>query len=207
MKITKYEHSCIEVKEGNNRLIIDPGIFSKSLNDFSNIDAVVITHEHQDHFDPVKIQSIIKANPSVQIITTSQVAKALNSKNAKTARLEEEYSIGKLKLEFFGEKHELFTDVENIAVLVNEKFYHPGDSYTLPDVQVEILSAPASAPWLRITEASKFISDIGPKIAFPSHNALLSEIGESIHYRILSNATKAAKIDWKVLKPGESIII
>ena len=166
MKITKYEHSCIEVKEGNNRLIIDPGIFSKSLNDFSNIDAVVITHEHQDHFDPVKIQSIIKANPSVQIITTSQVAKALNSKNAKTARLEEEYSIGKLKLEFFGEKHELFTDVENIAVLVNNRFYHPGDSYTLPNVPVEVLSAPASAPWLRITEASKFISDIGPKLHF-----------------------------------------
>ncbi len=207
MKITKYEHSCIEVKEGNNRLIIDPGIFSKSLNDFSNIDAVVITHEHQDHFDPVKIQSIIKANPSVQIITTSQVAKALNSKNAKTARLEEEYSIGKLKLEFFGEKHELFTDVENIAVLVNNRFYHPGDSYTLPNVPVEVLSAPASAPWLRITEASKFISDIGPKIAFPSHNALLSEIGESIHYRILSGAAEKAGVKWQVLKPGESIII
>lgn len=97
--------------------------------------------------------------------------------------------------------------MENIAVLVNDEFYHPGDSYTLPDVPVEILSAPASAPWLRITEASKFISDIRPKIAFPSHNALLSEIGESIHYRILSNAAKEAKIDWKVLKPGESIII
>lgn len=207
MQITKYEHSCIEVKEGSSRLIIDPGIFSKSLNDFSIIDAVVITHEHQDHFDPVKIQSIIKANPSVQIITTSQVAKALNSKNAKTARLGEEYSIGKLKLEFFGEKHELFTDVENIAVLVNNRFYHPGDSYTLPNVPVEVLSAPASAPWLRVTEASKFITDIRPKIAFPSHNALLSEIGESIHYRILSNAAKGAKIDWKVLKPGESIII
>lgn len=207
MKITKYEHSCIEVKEGNNRLIIDPGIFSKSFTDFLSIDAVVITHEHQDHFDPEKVKKIIKNNPDVQIITTSQVADTLKSKSVQIAKLDKEYIVGKQKLKFFGEKHELFTDVENIAVLVNEKFYHPGDSYTLPDVQVEILSAPASAPWLRITEASKFISDIGPKIAFPSHNALLSEIGESIHYRILSNATKAAKIDWKVLKPGESIII
>lgn len=207
MKITKYEHSCIEVKEGNNRLIIDLGIFSKSFNDYFSIDAVVITHEHQDHFDPEQVKTIIENNPDVQIITTSQVVGVLNSKNAQIAKLDKEYILGKLRLKFFGEKHELFTDVENIAVLVNDEFYHPGDSYTLPDVPVEILSAPASAPWLRITEASKFISDIRPKIAFPSHNALLSEIGESIHYRILSNAAKEAKIDWKVLKPGESIII
>lgn len=207
MKITKYEHSCIEVKEGDNRLIIDPGIFSQSLKDLYNINVVVITHEHQDHFDPEKLKTIIENNPNVQIITTSQVANTLKSINVQIAKLDKEYIVGKQKLKFFGEKHELFTDVENIAVLVNEKFYHPGDSYTLPNVPIEILSAPASAPWLRITEASKFISDIGPKIAFPSHNALLSEIGESIHYRILSNATKAAKIDWKVLKPGESIII
>ncbi len=166
---------------------------------------MVITHDHQDHFDPDKIQKIIQNNPKVQILTTSQVVNTLDSNSAKVAQIDKEYTLNDFRLDFFGERHELFTDVENVGVLVNGRFYHPGDSYTLPNKPVEVLSAPASAPWLRVTEASKFITDIKPKIAFPSHNALLSEIGESIHYRILSTAAHQAGVDWRILKPGESL--
>jgi L-ascorbate metabolism protein UlaG (beta-lactamase superfamily) len=33
MNITKYEHSCLDVKDKSERLIVDPGVLSKSFTD------------------------------------------------------------------------------------------------------------------------------------------------------------------------------
>ncbi|MDQ3158912.1 MAG: hypothetical protein M3P98_02130 [bacterium] len=35
MKITKYEHSCLDITEGRTRLVIDPGVFSKTVGDIT----------------------------------------------------------------------------------------------------------------------------------------------------------------------------
>ncbi len=49
-----YTKSMKITKSPTPNLIIDPGIFSPSLTDFTNVHAVVITHIHPDHFDPKK---------------------------------------------------------------------------------------------------------------------------------------------------------
>ncbi len=206
MEITKFEHSCWEVIEDKSRLVIDRGIYSKSLTDFNNITAVVVTHEHADHLDSEVLAKIVEQNPSVQIFGTNQVAAQFN-KNMTVPELGREYKVGDLSLEFFGEKHHLFDDVENIAVLVNKKFFSGGDSYTKPNVPVELAAVPASAPWFRIDEGIENIKTIKARIVAPTHNALLSEIGESIHYRILGGAAQQAGKTWKVIKTGESIEI
>jgi L-ascorbate metabolism protein UlaG (beta-lactamase superfamily) len=204
MKITKYEHACWVMQEGQSRVIVDPGIFSKSITNLSNVNAVVITHIHSDHLDPELINKIIEQNPTVQIYSTSQVAKELEQKVV-VPELSKKYKAGNLELEFFGEKHHLFGDIENLAVLVSEQLFVPGDSYTQPNKPVTIAAVPASAPWLRIDEAKENIQKLPAKIVVPTHNALLSEIGESIHYRILSEAAKESGKQWKVLETGESI--
>lgn len=50
MQITEYEHSCLDIRVESSRLIIDPGKFTKKLTDFSNIDAVLITHTNNKPF-------------------------------------------------------------------------------------------------------------------------------------------------------------
>ena len=80
MRITKYEHACLDIQQDNTRIVIDPGEFTKSLIDLDNIDAVVITHIHGDHFNQSLINQIITKNPNLKIWTTSEVTKSLEDK-------------------------------------------------------------------------------------------------------------------------------
>lgn len=205
MKITKYEHSCLDVTDGGSRLVIDPGRFSPSFKDFSNINVLVLTHVHRDHFDKETVCKITKANPSVMIFAPGQVADEIPEVKVTVPEVGKSYDAVGFKLEFFGGDHELYKEFQNIAVLVNNKLYHPGDSYTPPNKPIYILAAPASAPWLRVTEAGDFIKKCGAKTVFPIHNALLSPIGEEVHYRILGEAAKEAGSNWQVLSAGQSI--
>lgn len=207
MKITKYEHSCLVLETAGKRLVIDPGIYSKSFNDLSNIAGVVVTHIHGDHFDLERLKSIAAQNPESQFFGPRQVADEAGAVNMQAVSAGETKTISEFSLEFFGGKHEFYEGFENIAVLVNGVFFHPGDSYTQPGRTVEVLALPASAPWLRVLDAVNYLRACQPKSTVPIHNALLSEIGESIHYRIIEAAASEARIDWQVLPPGQSIEI
>ncbi len=207
MKITKYEHACVVVEDKGQLLVIDPGVYSKSFQVSGNIAGVVVTHFHSDHFDPEVLSKIKQQNPDVQIYSVGQVASEVPDLSVRVVKAGDSLKAGPFELKFYGGQHELFADTENIAVLVNSTLLHPGDSYTKPEVPVKVLAAPASAPWLRVTEATEYIKDIKASKVFPIHNALLSEIGESIHYRILSEAAQSVGSEWQVLKPGESLEI
>ncbi len=51
MKLTKYEHACVFLEnDDGDKVVIDPGIFTNLPGDLSRIVAIVITHEHPDHF-------------------------------------------------------------------------------------------------------------------------------------------------------------
>lgn len=206
MKITKYEHSCVVLEQDSKRLVIDPGKFSDSFTDYSNIYGVVITHIHSDHLDEDRLEAILEKNPEVKIFSNSQVVGESKIK-MQAVKAGDKEQVGEFSLEFFGGDHELYDGFKNIAVLVNNTVFHPGDSYTLPGKPIKVLCAPASAPWLRVSEASEFIKNARAETTIPIHNALLSEIGESIHYRILGEAAQQAGKQWRVLKVGENLEI
>lgn len=204
MKITKYEHSCMVLDNGENRLVIDPGVYSQ-FGENKNIAAVIVTHIHNDHFDMTKLTEIAKENPGAQFFGPPSVARQATRVNMTPVVLGDVQDPGGFRLKFFGDRHELFRDIENIGVLVNETFFYPGDSFSRPDIPIKVLALPAAAPWLRVPDAANYLEICKPKQAFPVHNALLSEIGESIHYRIINEAVQITGTDWHVLRPGESI--
>jgi L-ascorbate metabolism protein UlaG (beta-lactamase superfamily) len=58
MRITHFGHACVLVEIGNTlrtttRILLDPGSFSTGLADLGPVDAVLVTHEHVDHVDPI----------------------------------------------------------------------------------------------------------------------------------------------------------
>lgn len=132
MQLTKYEHACLDLNQQGRRLVIDPGVYSQSLQDLQNICAVVITHIHPDHYSPATIQKITKANPDVQIFTTKEVAKDLAALTTQAVSTEKQYSVGPFRLEFFGGQHASISPnypaAQNYGVLVNDTLYYPGDS-------------------------------------------------------------------------------
>ena len=207
MKITKFEHTCLTIEQGSRVLVIDPGMFSESFNPTDNIDVVIITHEHSDHFDPNKIFAIRKVNPDVKIFTTNKVASELT--NATEIKPGEKVTVNNFELEFFGHDHAAIIDnivpCDNFGVIINNIFSYAGDSFTLPPVKPTIMALPASAPWLKVDEAIKYLTAVQPTRVFPTHDALLSKVGQDITYNWLRKFADELGIEFIDIQIGQSI--
>ncbi|HJQ08806.1 MAG TPA: MBL fold metallo-hydrolase [Candidatus Saccharimonadales bacterium] len=209
MKVTKYEHACVVLEEQGKKLVIDPGGFTSTFGDASNIAAVVVTHVHPDHFDISHLSIILDKNPDAPVFTTQEVAEQLKYPNTKVSKQGISVIVGPFKLDFYGEKHALIHEKlpcpHNTAVLVNDTFYYPGDSFTKLDKPVQLLAVPANAPWAKIAETIDYLAAVKPLQCFPTHNGLLSPAGHAIYNGGISFACETNGIGFTYLKPGESI--
>ena len=211
MKITKHGHACLEVELDSQTLIIDPGSYTEELTGLSNVVAVVITHKHDDHCDEAKIAKIKKDNPAVQIFGTSEVAARLEGLKVTTVYHGDYYEVGSFKLEFFGDMHQIIHKsiplIQNTAVLVNAQLYYAGDSYTPPDQKIKVLACPTSAPWLKIGDVMDYIQEVKPAICFPTHNALLSQLGHDLNNSRVKQVTEENGGELRYLEVGQSLEI
>lgn len=208
MKLTKYEHACLVLEEQGQKLIIDPGVFSVSCTDFTNVAGVVVTHVHPDHFDTDKLTAVISQNPGAVIFTVQVAAAELDSTLPVTIVTgNEQQTAGPFTLDFTGGEHAVihpsYPTTQNVGVMVNKALYYPGDSFALPPQAVDVLAVPASAPWLKLSEAMDFITAVKPKRVFPTHNAILSDIGAGIYDRLLEAAAGNTKAEYVKLKSGD----
>ncbi|HKR82057.1 MAG TPA: MBL fold metallo-hydrolase [Candidatus Saccharimonadales bacterium] len=209
MNITKYEHACLVVEEQGKKLIIDPGVFTTSLQDFSNVVAVVVTHMHPDHLNPETLQKIVAANPDVQIFTTTEAAAQITNLPTTAVTGDDSTQVAPFTLEFFGaqhaEIHPAIPRIQNVGVMVNDTFYYGGDSYTTPQRPVQVLAAPTSAPWLRAAELIDYLRMVKPAQAFATHNALLSDIGHNMMNDIVKNTCAETDGVFTFLQPGDTL--
>jgi L-ascorbate metabolism protein UlaG (beta-lactamase superfamily) len=210
MKLTKYEHACIVLEEANQKVIVDPGNFTQSLSDVSNVVALVITHEHMDHFEPRFIEQITQENPDVLIFVPEGLETTVDTDAVvHVVKAGDEHEVEPFTLKFYGAKHALIHKTipqpSNIGVLINGTVYYPGDSFDTPDVRPSILLAPVSGPWLKIGETIDFIDEVKPQICIPTHNALQSEIATSLTEVWLRGVCKKHGITFQHLEPGASI--
>ncbi len=211
MKITKYEHACLDIRLGDQRMVVDPGAFTTSLDDYSNIDVIIITHVHGDHFDKEKLEKIVKLNPSVKIFSTSEVAEQAPELAINTVSDGDIVEVEEFKINFYGKDHAEIDPktplVENFGILVNNILYYPGDSFTPCPEKFKILAVPASGPWLRVGQTIPLIEESDCETVFPTHNALLSDIGSTITNDWLVKFSERSGKQFKYLKIGESIEI
>ena len=211
MKITKHGHACLEVELDSQTLIIDPGSDTEDLAGLGNVVAVVITHKHDDHCDEAKIAKIKEANPDVQIFGTSEVSARLEGLKVTTVYHGDYYEVGSFKLEFFGDMHQIIHKsiplIQNTAVLVNAELYYAGDSYTPPDQKIKVLACPTSAPWLKIGDVMDYIQELKPAICFPTHNALLSQLGHDLNNSRVKQVTEENGGEFRYLEVGQSLEI
>lgn len=211
MKITKYEHACIDIQTGSGRLIVDPGSFAKSLVDLHHISVVVVTHAHQDHFDEQKVRDIVKTNPGLRIFSTTEVAEKHHHLNITIPELGEIYEIGDIKLEFFGELHaEVLPGIaqsENFGVLINSKLYYPGDSFTPCPKPHNVLAIPSDGPWMKLSEAVEFIHEDEAKTIFPIHDGFLNDDGQNLANGLLRRVAEVSGKTYLALSPKDSFNI
>ena len=204
MRLTKYEHACFTIEKDNLLLVIDPGAFTTDFIVPENVAAVVITHEHQDHFDPEQVAAIIDKNPDALILAHEVITSKIQAFETHAVMAGDIFPIGPFTLEFFGGEHALIHPsiprIANLGVMINDILYYPGDSFTLPQKTVDTLAVPAGAPWLKMSEAMDFLVAIQPRLAFPTHDALLSNTGKTISDRLLGGIAEDNSIEYKRLE-------
>lgn len=212
MELTKLEHAALILEEAGRRLFIDPGAFTTAITDGTRADAIVITHEHPDHWTREQLDRIIQASPDVRIFAPAGVAAAVGDVSVTVVDHGDTAQAGPFRLRFFGRKHAVIHEsipvVDNVGVLVNEKLYYGGDSFTIPDgVEVDVLAAPAGAPWLKISEAIDYVLAVKPRHAFPTHEMVLSRAGKDMSNQRLAWATEKSGGTYHPLEPGDSLSI
>lgn len=209
MKVTKYEHACLVLEQNNEKLIVDPGSYTRPLSAETNVKAIVITHIHDDHCFEEQIDRILQANPDAQIFGTDEVVKRLAPRAATAVHHGDFYNAGSFTLEFFGdvhaEIHRSIPLIQNCGVMINDYLYYPGDSFTRPDRKVELLACPSSAPWAKISEIMDFVEDVKPKRSFPTHNIHLSELGHQMYNSRIKAGTEAHGGEFFFIQPGEAL--
>jgi L-ascorbate metabolism protein UlaG (beta-lactamase superfamily) len=210
MKLTKFEHSAMVVEISGDKLVIDPGSFTTPITDLTRVVAIVITHEHPDHWTPEQLTWLLKDNPDVRIFAPAGVVAAASGFDITTVAPGETVEVEPFTLQFFGGKHAQIHAsiplVDNVGVLVNDVLYYGGDSFTIPEgIAVDTLAVPAGAPWLKIGEVMDYVLAIAPKRSFPVHEMLLSTAGKGMSNARIDAVTKAGGGEFFPLEPGQTL--
>jgi len=210
MRIVKQEHSCLLIESSGKTLVLDPGSFTTALVGLDDVVAIVITHEHADHWTAEQLDRILERNPGAAIFGPAGVAAAATGYDVQVVAAGDSREVGPFTLRFFGGEHAVIHSsipvVDNLGVLVDEKLYYAGDSFAIPeDVTVEVLAVPAGAPWLKSAETIDYVLAVAPRHAFPVHEMLLSVAGKSLYNGRIQWAVEQGGGEFHSLEPGEAL--
>ncbi|QAY59733.1 MBL fold metallo-hydrolase [Microbacterium protaetiae] len=216
MKLTKHAHACVVVEDRGVRILIDPGTFTPNARDLlAQADAVLITHDHFDHFDLDAVRDALQTRPQLTVFGPSAVIQALTASGIEGARLHrvadgEQLTVAGIDVTVVGGPHALIHDgisvPDNAGYLIAGTVYHPGDAYAVPATQVDTVLVPSSGPWTKVGDAIDFVRAIAPRQTVPIHEAMLSEIGIGSFARFLG-PDGLTGVELVPLAPGASIEI
>lgn len=151
MKLTKLGHACVRLEQGDTTLVIDPGVFTES-DALAGADAVLITHEHFDHFVEAQLRAALAADPALRVWANRSVAAQLDGVAQRVTVVGDgdAFEVGGVSVTVHGELHAVIHPdvprVGNIGFAVDGRLFHPGDALTVPPHPVETLLVPAGAP-------------------------------------------------------------
>ncbi|MBA3732813.1 MBL fold metallo-hydrolase [Patescibacteria group bacterium] len=177
MKITKLGHCCLLVETKGKRILTDPGSYTvEAHSKLENIDFILFTHEHQDHYHVDSLKLIIQNNPHAVVFSNSSVSELLTQEGIPHTKIshDESFDLGGIPVLGLGEKHaQMHSSIpvsSNLGFYIDKKLWYPGDAFTDPERSVEVLALPVSGPWMKIGEAIDYALLIQPKKAFPVHD-------------------------------------
>lgn len=209
MQITKWEHACFVLEADGRRLVVDPGAFTNTSFDVDDVVAVVVTHQHADHWTAEQLARITAANPDARLFAPAGAAAAASDFSFTVVKDGDTHEVGPFTLAFYGAKHAVIHSsipvIDNVGVEVNGTVFYPGDAYTVPPVAVDLLAIPSSAPWLKIGDVMDYVAAVSPRRGFATHDMVNSEIGMKMAHERIEEVVRSGGGRYFPLKAGESL--
>lgn len=210
MKLTKYSHACVVLEENGSKLVIDPGEYTLLPGSLEDVVAVVVTHHHADHVSDKNLAQILAKNPDAVLYAHQEVLDYISVDIKQVAVSgDANFEEGPFKFKLSEHDHAVIymtSPCRNLSVTVNDYFYYPGDSYKLPETDVEVIGVPMSGPWAKTADSIDFALNSNAKVYFPTHNAHLNEeIGNAGYNNWLERQLEPTEKRWVYLLPGDSL--
>jgi L-ascorbate metabolism protein UlaG (beta-lactamase superfamily) len=162
------------------RLLLDPGGFSTGFEDLRDLTAILITHQHPDHLDEARLPALLAANPQATLVVDpdSQAVAAKLGLTVTVAGPGDALELGGAAINAVGGAHATiyrdFPGITNTGYIIdNGAFYHPGDSFHVPEQAIDVLGVPVYAPWMKIAEAADYVLAVKPRVSVPIHEGML----------------------------------
>ncbi|MEY9903910.1 L-ascorbate metabolism protein UlaG (beta-lactamase superfamily) [Catenulispora sp. MAP12-49] len=211
MQLIKHAHACVSLVGDQGRIVIDPGTLTPDAAEaVAAAEAVLITHEHFDHFDEELLAKALDARPELRVYGPESVVGRWEGRRGQITAVAagDRHTIGGFDIAVFGELHALIhrdmPRVTNVGYLVDERLYHPGDAYHVPEAPVETLLLPTSGPWTKLGEAVDYVREVAPKRAVQIHEILLSDMGQQSAKAMVGNLTE---VQVSIVPAGDSITV
>ena len=210
MELIKQGHACVVLCEGDRRLVVDPGAFTEP-SALDGASAVLVTHEHADHFVPDQLRAALEADPALEVWTNKSVAAQLEGLGSRVHVVGhgDAVTVAGFDVHVHGELHaQIHPDlprIPNVGFLVDGLVFHPGDALTVPDEPVATLLLPVHAPWSKGSEVIDYVREVHADQAYAVHDALLSETGLGLMAGLLGERGPGTPTPYSRLAPGDSV--
>jgi L-ascorbate metabolism protein UlaG (beta-lactamase superfamily) len=212
MQLTKSGHACVRLDRDGRRLVIDPGGLTDA-RVLDGADAVLVTHEHFDHFSEETLRRAADANPALRIWTNGAVAARLDGLGGRVTAVGEgeAFTAAGFEVRVYGAWHEVIhrdiPRVGNVGFLVDGALFHPGDALTVPDVPVETLLVPVHGPWATTGQLIDYVREVAPRRAFAVHDGALNDLGLSMLVGLLGENGPGSGAPFGRLDPAEPVAV